>query len=94
MEQRCKTAEGNMMADFSFEALRRQARHSHHVAFMEQPEDLGATKNPRIPGHRPALMRQFPQFDAALQEGLRTAAFSQLDFGSAANKPTRLLLDS
>lgn len=90
--RRQKATLGNMMADFSFEALRRQARHRHHVAFMEQPEDLGATKNSRIPGHRPASMWQFPQFEEALQEGLRTAVFSQLDYGSLANKPTRLLM--
>lgn len=80
------------MADFSFEAMRRQARHTGHLAFMEQPEDLGLTKNSRIPGHRPASMWQFPQFDLALQEGLRTVVFSQLDFGTESNKPTRFLM--
>lgn len=69
------------MADFSFKAMRRQAKHVNKLAFMEQPEDLGKTTRPRIPGHQPASMWQFPQFQLALQEGLRTA-FSQLDFGS------------
>lgn len=87
-----KATLGNLMADFSFEAMRRQARLKHRLAFMEQPEDLGQTTNPRIPGHRPASMWQFPQFEAAMNEGLRTAAFSQLDFGSESNKPTRFLM--
>eukprot|EP00435_Cladocopium_sp_Y103_P063578 s369_g25.t1 len=83
---------GNLLGDFSFEALRRQAKHAGHVGMMEQPEDLGKTKHDRIPGHQPASMWQFPQFQQALQEGLRTCVFSQLDFGSESVKPTRLLL--
>lgn len=83
---------GNILGDFSYEAFRRQARHEDFVGMMEQPEDLGKTKYQRIPGHQPASMWQFPQFELALQEGLRTCVFSQLDFGSNSVKPTRLLL--
>ena len=83
---------GNILADFSFEAMRRQAAFPGRVGIMEQPEDLGRTARPRIPGHRPASMWQFLQFWAALQEGLKTVALAQLDFGSLSVKPTRLLL--
>eukprot|EP00435_Cladocopium_sp_Y103_P030315 s433_g7.t1 len=83
---------GNLLGDFSFEAMRRQAQHTDHVGMMEQPEDLGRTEHDRIPGQQPASMWQFPQFQQALQEGLRTCVFSQLDFGSESVKPTRLLL--
>ena len=87
-----KAGLGNILADFSFEAMRRQKRHRQHVGVMEQPEDLGTTANPRIPGHRPASMWQFPQFKQCLSEGMRTAVLAQLDFGSEAVKPTRFLL--
>ena len=83
---------GNILADFSFEAMKRQHAVPQHLGFMEQPEDLGRTANPRIPGHRPASMWQFPQFQQCLQQGMRTVVFSQLDFGSPSVKPTRLLL--
>ena len=43
---------GTNMAEFSFEAMRRQLAHGK-PAVMEQPEDLGATKKPRVPGHQP-----------------------------------------
>ena len=76
-----KATLGNTLGDFSFEAVRRQARHPGRVAMMEQPEDLGTTKNPKIPGDKPASMWQSPQFLSALEEGLRTAVFSQLDLG-------------
>lgn len=83
---------GNLLGDFSFEAMRRQARHTGHVGMMEQPEDLGETTGDRMPGHRPASMWQFPQFFKALEEGMRTVVFAQMDFGTEAVKPTRLLL--
>lgn len=80
------------MGDFSFEAMRRQAKHHEHVGMMEQPEDLGKTRFERIPGHQPASMWQFPPFELALREGMRTCVFSQLNCGSESVKPTRLLL--
>lgn len=83
---------GNSLADFSFEAMMRQAQHAGYVGMMEQPEDLGKTKGDKVPGHRPASMWQFPQFFKALEEGLRTVVFAQADFGTEAVKPTRLLL--
>ena len=83
---------GNILGDFSYEAMARQARHPGYVGMMEQPEDLGATQGDKMPGHRPASMWQFPQFERALEAGMRTYVFSQLDFGSESVKPTRLLL--
>ena len=50
---------GNLLADFSFEAMDRQSQHEGHVGLMEQPEDLGKTRNQRVPGHQPASMWQF-----------------------------------
>eukprot|EP00435_Cladocopium_sp_Y103_P055789 s679_g18.t1 len=84
---------GNCLADFSFEAMKRQLRRKGKLAFMEQPEDLGATKHPRVPGHRPGSMWQFPQHaEIAQMEGVQSVALAQLDFGSESVKPTRLLL--
>lgn len=92
--QRKRKAElGNNLADFSFEAMRRQLLHEEKVAVMEQPEDLGATKRPRIPGHQPGSMWQFPQHaQLAAMTGVRSVALAQLDFGSESVKPTRLLM--
>lgn len=84
---------GNSLADFSFEAMRRQLVQEEKVAFMEQPEDLGATRSPRIPGHRPGSMWQFPAHEELLTlEGVKSVALAQIDFGSESAKPTRLLL--
>ena len=68
--------------------MRRQAKHHEHVGMMEQPEDLGKTRYERIPQHQPASMWQFPPFELALREGMRTCVFSQLDCGSESVKPT------
>ena len=89
-----KAMQGNSLADFSFEAMRRQLRaHPSKTAFMEQPEDLGATKQQRVPGHRPGSMWQFSQHFAVLEmDSVRSVALAQVDFGSESVKPTRLLL--
>ena len=84
---------GNIMADFSFEAMKRQLRRKSTVAVMERPEDLGKPATPRIPGHRPASMWQFPQHEVvAPMEEVESVALAQLDFGTESVKPTRLLL--
>ena len=88
-QARAERAElGNILGDFSFEAMRRQAKHHEHVGMMEQPEDLGKTRYERIPQHQPASTWQFPPFELALREGMRTCVFSQLDCGSESVKPT------
>ena len=89
-----KAVLGNTMADFSFEAMRRQVESDpSKTAFMEQPEDLGATKAPRLPGHSPGSMWQFPQHHGLMAvDGMRSVAFAQVDFGSPHVKPTRLLM--
>ena len=82
---------GTVLAEFSFEAFKRQLRHGEVV--MEQPEDLGKTKEEKIPGDCPASMWQMPQFAALLQQpGVRTVVFPQLSFGTASVKPTRFLM--
>ena len=58
---------GTLLADFSFEAMKRQFKRRRRVGLMEQPEDLGRTTYERVPGHRPASMWQFPQFQALLE---------------------------
>ena len=84
---------GTLLADFSFEALKRHWKHPGRPGVMEQPEDLGATSTNRVPGHTPASMWQYPQFDTLLRlPGVQTVGLSQLDFGSESTKPTRLLL--
>ena len=89
-----KAEVGNILGDFSYEALRRQLRHPRKFAAMEQPENLGRVKKRRIPGHWPASMWQFPQHQELLQEfpELRTVALAQVDFGAEYVKPTRLLM--
>ena len=83
---------GNSMADFSFEAMKRQLKIGR-PSVMEQPEDLGATKNPRVAGHQPGSMWQFSQHHDLLEiPGVASVVLAQLDFGTASPKPTRLLL--
>ena len=84
---------GNILADFAFEALKRQFKHEESVGVMEQPEDLGRTKRERIPGHSPASMWQFQQFWDLLEEAsVVSVVFAQLDFGLESVKPTRFLM--
>ena len=91
--RKLKAWQGNILADFSFDAMKAQLAHEDRVATMEQPEDLGAPSQPRIPNQRPASMWQWPQHaQLANQDGVQTVALSQLDFGSDHAKPTRLLL--
>ena len=74
-------------------AMEQQLQFSDKLAAMEQPEDLGATPRPRIPGHRPASMWQWPQHGhLAALPGVTSVALAQLDFGSESAKPTRLLM--
>ena len=84
---------GTILADFSFEALRRQFARKRSVGIMEQPEDLGRTSYERMPGHRPASMWQFWQFWELLEvEGVQTVVFAQSQFGTDSPKPTRFLM--
>ena len=84
---------GTILADFSFEALKRQFACKQRVGLMEQPEDLGRTKYERIPGHQPASMWQFAQFQQLLQiPGVKTVVFAQSEFGTESPKPTRFLM--
>ena len=88
-----KAGLGNTLADFSFEAMKRQLKRKQTTAFMEQPEDLGATKRPRVPGHRPGSMWQFPQhLELMAMDGVKSVALAQIDFGAETPKPTRLLM--
>ena len=61
--RRMKAEFGNILADFAFEAMRRQLLHAGRPAYMEQPEDLGTPQRPRtgLKGMRPASMWQFWQ---------------------------------
>ena len=85
---------GTILADFSFEALKRQfACNRFSVGLMEQPEDLGRTNNARIAGHQPASMWQLRQFQELLAlDGVETVVFAQSEFGTASPKPTRFLM--
>ena len=76
--QKDKAQFGNILADFAFEALRRQFKHEQYV---------GRTKKERIPEHSPTSMWQFQQFPDVI-----TVVFSQLDFGLESVKPTRFLM--
>ena len=84
---------GTILADFSFEALKRQFACGRRIGLMEQPEDLGRTNYERIPGHQPASMWQFWQFRQLLElPNVQTVVFAQSDFGTESPKPTRFLL--
>ena len=86
-----KACQGTVLAEFSYEAFKRQIRRGDAV--MEQPEDLGKTKVVRIPGHSPASMWQMPQFFQLLKEpDVRTVVFPQKAFGIESVKPTRFLM--
>ncbi|CAK8991364.1 unnamed protein product [Durusdinium trenchii] len=81
---------GTILADFSFEALKRQFACGRRIGLMEQPEDLGRTNYERIPGHQPASMWQFWQFRQLLElPDIQTVVFAQSDFGTESPKPTR-----
>jgi hypothetical protein len=84
---------GNMLADFSFEALRLQLS-TGGMFIKEQPEDLGALKSGPWTGQRPASMWQFQQhFELLEDKSVRSIAIFQSDFGAQYPKPTRLLLN-
>ena len=74
---------GTVLAEFSFEALKRQFACKRRIGLMEQPEDLGRTNYERVPGHRPASMWQFQQFQQLLElPGVQTVVFAQSEFGT------------
>ena len=84
---------GTVLADFSFEAMKRQLQHRGYLGLMEQPEDLGRTKYQRVPGHIPASMWQFPQVEQLLaMPNVMTVVFPQAAFGASSPKPTRFLM--
>ena len=93
-KRKTKARWGNVLADFSFEAVKRQLQHPNTFVLKEQPEDLGRTRRPRVGGQSPASMWQFPQHQQLLESfpDLLTLVFAQSDFGTASPKPTRLLL--
>jgi hypothetical protein len=83
---------GNVVADFSFEALRRQLQHPWGMIIKEQPEDLGAVRGGKHAGCRPASMWQWDEMkEIAKLPGVQTAGLHQSDFGTEYPKPTRLL---
>ena len=48
--ERRKATWGNLMADFTFACVGQQKRHPHHMAFFENPEDLGAIQQGHLLG--------------------------------------------
>lgn len=93
-KRKTKARWGNILADFSFEAIRRQLLHPGTFVLKEQPEDLGRTRTTRVPGQSPGSMWQFPQHELLLRsfEDLLSVVFPQSEFGTDSPKPTRLLL--
>ena len=84
---------GTILADFSFEALKRQFACGRRIGLMEQPEDLGKTNYERVPGQQPASMWQFWQFKQLLElQDVQTVVFAQSEFGTRSPKPTRFLM--
>ena len=91
--RRQKAELGNILADFSFEALKQQSKQTPGVYIKEQPEDLGKPGYDRIPGHQPASMWQFPQFWELLEDpDAKTVVFPQSAFGTPSVKPTRFVM--
>ena len=92
-KRQAKADLGNTLGLFSYEAVRRQAMQPGKLYFKEQPEDLGSTRNARVPGHQPTSMWQMPQFQQILgMEGAQTVVFPQSAFGTESVKPTRFLM--
>jgi hypothetical protein len=92
--QRMMAKLGNVLADFSFQALAYQSSQSPGFFLKEQPEDLGALKSGPWIGQRPASVWQFQQHADLLQQpNVRSIAIFQSDFGASYPKPTRLLLN-
>lgn len=78
--RREKAQVGNILGDFSYEALKRQLQHPNRFGLMEQPENLGRVKKMRVPGHWPASMWQFQQHGDLLKQfpGLKSVVLAHL----------------
>ena len=89
--RRAKAELGNNLADFAFEAMRRQLLQQRRPAIMEQPEDLGATRAPSRPSARIYVAVPPPPRIVAISRGAEHSSCPG-DFGTPSPKPTRLLL--
>ena len=85
----------NTLSDLTFQALTLQVKLSPGLVVLEFPEDLGAVRNGRHHGSRPASLWQWPQFwDLIKLQGVLTLGIRQCDFEAPYVKPTRLVLKS
>ena len=83
---------GNILADFSLEAMFLQFKNIFGLGLLEQPEDLGTVHHGPYSGSRPASVWQFPKVQEILQlPAVLFGAFHQASFGTDYPKPTRIL---
>jgi hypothetical protein len=83
---------GNILADFTFEAVLVQAELGR-LAVIEFPEDLGAVKNGRWSGIRPSSIWQWPAVTQLRKlSQFREFGIRQCDYGANYVKPTRIVM--
>ena len=83
----------NKLTDFTFEVVLTQANNAPGLVLVEFPEDLGAVRNGRWMGVRPASIWQWDAMDKVRSSGkFIELGILQSDFGANYLKPTRILL--
>ena len=91
--ERKKAEWGNILKEFTFEAIALSLQLNIDMILFENPEDLGAMQSGPYEGQRPASMWQDEAFELMVKTGaVQTVGFYQQDFGTEYLKPTRLLL--
>eukprot|EP00434_Breviolum_minutum_P043184 symbB.v1.2.038481.t1/scaffold6004.1/size21842/3 len=91
--ERKKAEWGNILKEFTFEAIALSLQLNIQMILFENPEDLGAMQSGPYEGQRPASMWQDEVFEHMVKTGaMQTVGFYQQDFGTEYLKPTRLLL--
>ena len=88
-----KNVLGNILADFSYEAILAQLRSNPEgCALMEHPENLGRVQAGPYTNCIPASIWQWPEHDECVKAGASSVGLRQLDFGTSYVKPTRLII--
>jgi hypothetical protein len=84
---------GNILADFTCEAMLAIQQSWPAFIVAEFPEDLGAIPRGQWQGVRPASFWQWPQLQQILSHpAIQTVGIRQYDFGTSYVKPTRLIV--
>ena len=84
---------GNILSDFTMEAIQLQAANVPGLVFIEFPEDLGAVRGGPNHGIRPASFWQWPEMEVIRKiPGFKEMGILQSTFLAPYLKPTRILV--